>query len=107
MSVLLAHRQLVHNHAVEEQQHRLILVAVVIFQRCQIKIGYIPAVIGSGFPVTQRPQQFEKQYLNSPGHNPSRQKPIPLLVFSLGILWSDFRDVQLAKLASFPTPLLR
>jgi len=53
-------------------------IAVVRFLGCQIKTGYVCAMIGSGFRVMlaflviQHRQQLEKGFLSSPGHNPSQ-----------------------------------
>ena len=79
--VLLAHRQLVqlvHNHALAcwRAKAEFHPIAVFRFLGCQIKTGYICTIIGSGFRVMfaflviQRPQQLEKPFLSSPGHNP-------------------------------------
>ena len=63
---------------VEEQKQNFIQIAVFRFLGCQIKTGYICAMIGSGFRVMlaflviQRPQQLEKGFLSSPGHNSSQ-----------------------------------
>ena len=53
-------------------------VAIFRFLGCQIKIGYLCAMIGSGFRVVfaflllQRPRQLEKHFLSCPRHNLSQ-----------------------------------
>jgi hypothetical protein len=76
-------------------------IAVFRFLGCQIKTGYICAMIGSGFwvilafSVTQHPQQLEQRCLSSPGDNPSKtpshsffigNSSLPSLCFS----WHSF-----------------
>ena len=88
---------------VEEQKQNFIQLQFSDFLGCQIKTGYVCAMIGFGFRVMlaflviQHPQQLEKGFLSSLGHNPSQ----PLVTvsssptapsspcISLGILLSD------------------
>ena len=97
--------QFIHNDAVEEQSRSLFGCSFQISKVSKIQTGYMRAVIGSGISGHPASATTSKTVSELTGIQSFLAKALSSPCFSPGVLLSDFRDVQLAHLASFPPTL--